>query len=187
MRRIPLFSTLVVAAAVALMVWLGFWQLQRRDEKEALLARYGAALVDRREVEWPEHGPYEPWFYRSARLFCDTMTDFSAIAGRNRSGEPGFARTARCHRKGGGAVTVVMGWTRRPDATTPWDGGEVHGMIAPGPRLVADPPLAGLTAVARPDPSELPNNHFAYAVQWFLFALVAVVIYVLALHKRLAV
>jgi surfeit locus 1 family protein len=30
----------------------------------------------------------------------------------------------------------------------------------------------------------VPNNHLAYAVQWFLFAAVASVIYVLALRWR---
>jgi surfeit locus 1 family protein len=59
------------------------------------------------------------------------------------------------------------------------------GVIAPGPRLVADPPLAGLDANAMPDPSEIPNNHFAYAVQWFLFAATALVIYVLAVRRRM--
>ena len=52
---------------------------------------------------------------------------------------------------------------------------------------VADPPLAGLEANGVPDPSEIPNNHFAYAIQWFLFALTALVIYGLAVRKRLAV
>ena len=31
----------------------------------------------------------------------------------------------------------------------------------------------------------MPNNHLAYAVQWFLFALTALVIYAIALRKRL--
>ena len=53
-------------------------------------------------------------------------------------------------------------------------------------RIIANPPLAGLSANAVPDPSDLPNNHLAYAVQWFLFALTALVIYFLALRKRLA-
>ena len=57
---------------------------------------------------------------------------------------------------------------------------------AVGARLVADPPVAGLGANARPDPSDIPNNHLAYAVQWFLFAFTALVIYALALRKRLA-
>jgi cytochrome oxidase assembly protein ShyY1 len=61
----------------------------------------------------------------------------------------------------------------------------VVGTIAPGPRLVADPPLAGLEANERPDPSEIPNNHLSYAVQWFLFALTALVIYAVALRRRL--
>ena len=79
---------------------------------------------------------------------------------------------------------VILGWSRDPKAPA-WRGGEVMGVIAPGPRLVADPPLAGLAANARPDPSDIPNNHLSYAVQWFLFAATALVIYVLAVRKRL--
>ena len=51
--------------------------------------------------------------------------------------------------------------------------------------IVANPPLAGLQPNATPDPRDIPNNHFSYAVQWFLFAGVALVIYALALRKRL--
>jgi surfeit locus 1 family protein len=40
--------------------------------------------------------------------------------------------------------------------------------------------------VARPNPDDVPNNHMAYAVQWFLFAAAAAVIYLLALRKRQA-
>ena len=46
------------------------------------------------------------------------------------------------------------------------------------------PPRAGLLPLERPDPSDLPNNHIAYAWQWFLFALTALVIYGLAVRKR---
>jgi surfeit locus 1 family protein len=58
-------------------------------------------------------------------------------------------------------------------------------MIAPGPRLVAVPPQAGLSQLALPDPGDLPNNHLAYAGQWFFFALTALVIYGLAIRKKL--
>ena len=51
-------------------------------------------------------------------------------------------------------------------------------------RLVAAPPQAGLAQLALPDPRDLPNNHLSYAVQWFLFAATALVIYVLALRKK---
>jgi surfeit locus 1 family protein len=42
-----------------------------------------------------------------------------------------------------------------------------------------------LQANAAPDPRDVPNNHLSYAVQWFLFATTAIVIYGLALRKRL--
>ena len=42
-RKLPLIPTLVVAAAVAVMIALGFWQLRRAGEKEALLERYRTA------------------------------------------------------------------------------------------------------------------------------------------------
>ena len=58
------------------------------------------------------------------------------------------------------------------------------GILAPGGKIVADPPLAELGPLAKPDPADLPNNHLAYAGQWFFFALTALVIYILALRRR---
>ncbi|MBM3928735.1 MAG: SURF1 family protein, partial [Sphingomonadales bacterium] len=40
------------------------------------------------------------------------------------------------------------------------------------------------TANPAPDLSAVPNNHLAYAVQWFLFAVVAAIIYAMALRRR---
>jgi surfeit locus 1 family protein len=82
----------------------------------------------------------------------------------------------------------VLGWSRSPEPAQ-WPGGEVAGVLLAQPKgkfdIIADPPLAGLEANARPDPADIPNNHLAYAVQWFLFAGVALVIYALALRKRM--
>lgn len=79
---------------------------------------------------------------------------------------------------------VALGWSR--SSTPPqWDGGGVSGVIAPGPRLVAMTPIAGLEQLALPDPADVPNNHLAYAGQWFFFALTALVIYGLAIRKRM--
>ena len=80
-----------------------------------------------------------------------------------------------------------MGWSTEP--TNPaWTGGMVEGMIAPDShsiiRLVATNPAPGLVASAPPSLDDIPNNHLAYAVQWFLFALIAAVIYALALRRR---
>jgi cytochrome oxidase assembly protein ShyY1 len=51
-------------------------------------------------------------------------------------------------------------------------------------RLVAATAPAGLEASAPPAIDEIPNNHRAYAVQWFAFAGIALLIYGLALKQR---
>ena len=53
-----------------------------------------------------------------------------------------------------------------------------------GVLLVAATPAAGLSPNAPPSIESIPNNHLAYAVQWFLFAGVAAVIYAIALRRR---
>jgi cytochrome oxidase assembly protein ShyY1 len=185
-RRLPLIPTLVVLAAVAVMIRLGFWQIDRLHQKQALLARYGAAQAMSADVPFPQSAAAaEPVLYRHARIDCRQVTGASVVAGENARGEAGMAHVADCLLAGGGKARVVLGWSRNP-AMREWRGGEVMGVVAPGPRLVADPPLAGLQANARPDPSDIPNNHLSYAVQWFLFAATALVIYVLAVRKRLA-
>ena len=47
------------------------------------------------------------------------------------------------------------------------------------------PHAGGMKQLASPDPRDIPNNHFAYAIQWFLFAGVAAAIYAIALWKRM--
>lgn len=184
-RRIPVVATAVVLLAVAAMIALGFWQLQRMAWKEALIERYRAAPAMSADAPWPgdDEAAAEPLLYRHARVDCREVRETGAIAGRNASGEVGFAHYALCALADGGSARIVIGWSREPK-TPAWSGGEVGGVIAPGPRLIADPPLAGLAANARPDPADIPNNHLSYAVQWFLFAAVALVIYALALRQR---
>lgn len=183
-RRLPLIPTLLVLAAVAVMIRLGFWQLDRLDEKEALLARYASAESLSADVPFPQSAAAaEQALYRHARVDCRQVTDVSVMAGRNARDEVGMAHVADCVLADGGRARVVLGWSRAPTPVQ-WQGGEVAGVIAPGPRLVADTPVAGLSAHARPDPTEIPNNHLAYAVQWFLFAATALVIYAIAVRRR---
>lgn len=187
LRKLPVLPTILVLLAIGLMIRLGFWQLDRLDQKEALLARYASARSLSADVPFPQsEAAAEPLYYRHARVACAEVTAATAKAGSNARGEAGLAHYATCNLAGGGKAEVVLGWSRDPKAPD-WRGGEVMGTIAPGPRLVADPPLAGLDANAVPDPAEIPNNHLAYAVQWFLFAAVALVIYVLAVRRRLSV
>lgn len=191
-RRVPLFPTLVVLIAVGIMLRLGFWQIGRMDEKAQMIARYEAVQSEAVEVAWRAvpvtADPAQPDeltgdLYRRSRVECLSVADTTSVSGQNAKGEAGFAHVAQCALADGSRAPVVLGWSRQPQAPE-WQGGNVTGWIAPGPRLVADPPLAGLDANARPDPRDIPNNHLAYAVQWFAFAVVALVIYALALRKR---
>ncbi len=184
MRRIPILPTIIVIAAVLTMIALGIWQLGRAQEKEALLARYEGATQSDEVFKWPGDGEgHEQLLYARSRLTCESAQDISTSAGKSVQGQPGLAVTATCNAAGGIAVPVVLGWTRAVELPE-WSGGEVEGIIAPGPRLVLDPPQAGLAANAKPDPGDLPNNHLAYAGQWFFFALTALVIYYFALRRR---
>ena len=191
-RRLPILATLLVLAAVGTMLYLGVWQLQRKAWKEALLAQYTAAAANPAPVVYPLGGKaaVQAALYRRAKLDCRFREgEWESVGGRNAKGEPGYVQIAPCDTDAGVTAYVQIGWSRGP-APPQWAGGMVSGFIAPykvgGARLVADPPLAGLQANAQPDPGTIANNHLAYAVQWFLFAGVALVIFALALRNRLA-
>lgn len=182
-RPLPFFATLVVLAAVATMIALGVWQLGRRSEKEALIASYEAVAASSEAVDFPVGAGGEGVLFRRSRFDCTNVSDIAAVSGTSARGEKGWVQRATCAVGPDVAVTVDLGFSR--DLATPaFTGGAITGIIAPGPRLVADPPVAGLQPMAKPDPGDLPNNHLAYAGQWFFFALTALVIYVLALRRR---
>jgi cytochrome oxidase assembly protein ShyY1 len=191
-RKLPLIPTLVVAAAVAAMIALGFWQIRRAHEKEALLARYRIAqtLPPITFPTAPIHDDQLPLF-RHATGVCLQVIATRATAGSNRAGEPGYSQIVDCRTGAEGpGMSVEVGWSRNPNAAVNWRGGLVSGIIAPDRktrlRLVAATAPAGLAPSAPPSIDQIPNNHRLYAVQWFLFALIALVIYVLALRKRLS-
>jgi surfeit locus 1 family protein len=178
---------MIVGVSVVVMLALGLWQLDRRAEKEALLATYAAADRTGDEVAWPR-GPldYEAALYRRSRVRCVEVTDLRAVAGRSASNEPGWAHVATCVAAVGGVANIALGWSPTPQSPV-WRGGEVAGIVASagrGIRLIASPPQAGLAPLAAPDPATIPNNHLSYAVQWFGFAATALVIYVLAVRRR---
>ena len=187
-RRVPIFATIVVIGAVLVMIALGVWQLDRRAEKEALLVDYARAQTLSSTVPWPrDASDYPRSLYRHTRIDCATVESISAVAGRSAAGRAGWAHIAQCRLREGGRASVAIGWSERPEPPR-WAGGEVGGIIGPaaanGIRLTAAPAQAGLEQLAAPDPSNIPNNHLSYAVQWFFFAATALVIYALALRKR---
>ena len=189
-RRLPLVPTLLVAAASLTLVGFGIWQLQRAEEKEALLARYESARGLPR-IAFPTIPIAEgdlPLF-RQASGHCLRVLSRRTSAGENRRGETGFLHIADC---GSGAegpgMAVEMGWSKDPNAGRAWNGGQVRGIIAPDRksrmRLVSSTGLGGLEPGKPPSTATIPNNHLSYAIQWFLFALLAALIYGLALRKR---
>jgi surfeit locus 1 family protein len=188
MKRLPIVPTFVVGIAIAVMIGLGVWQLQRMAWKEALLAEYATAS-DRPAIAWPAVPDAQALpLYRKSSVNCLTVTGWRSTSGRNARGQAGWVHIAACSTGAEGpGAQVVAGWSLRPD-NPDWTGGQVSGVIAPDSasliRLVAAPAVAGLEAVQPPSPEDIPNNHWAYAIQWFLFAAIAAVIYGVAVARR---
>ena len=190
-RKLPIIPTVIVAIAVAIMIALGFWQIRRAGEKDQLLERYKAAqnLPPISFPTGPIHSNQLPLF-RHATGACLRPVTKRTSAGRNRADEPGFVHIVDCATGAEGpGMSVELGWSKNPNAAVQWRGGLVSGIIAPDRktrmRLVAATAPPGLEPSAPPSIEQIPNNHRSYALQWFLFALIAVVIYVLALRAKL--
>lgn len=203
--RWPVIPTIIVAAAVATMIALGVWQLQRKGEKEALIALHQRNVTILSEVAFPKLPPVDPSFYfRRSTVACLEPVTGSPRAGRDATGASTYQMIADCRTGAEGpGVLVSIGTHPDPARKMDWQGGEVQGVIIPGPEqpsliermtgravparamLLADPPVPGWGASATLAPDQLPNNHLAYAVQWFIFAAAAALIYMLALRKRL--
>jgi len=195
MTRIPVLATLIVGLAVAAMIALGLWQLlDRLPQKEAYLAQL-AANPARAVIAFPLQ-PDESLLFRRAVAECHPPVTLR----RAGAGAAGFRLIATCSVPQG-AMQVQLGTTHDPRKQISWTGGRVSGYVAHAPDsrsliqsafdhrpqamlLVADAPVAGLEPNASPDLDAVPNNHLAYAIQWFLFAAIAAIIYALAVFRR---
>jgi surfeit locus 1 family protein len=189
-RKLPLVPTIVVAAAVAVMIGLGVWQLQRAGEKSRLLQQYAAAekLPPIAYPTLPIANEQLPLF-RHATGVCLRPVGRRTVPGEGVSGEPGYVHIVDCTTGAEGpGMSVAVGWSKNPNAPLNWAGGPVSGIIAPDNdtrmRLVAASAPPGLETVAPPSLNSIANNHRSYAIQWFLFAGIAALIYGLALRMR---
>ena len=204
--RFPIIPTIIVALAVMTMIGLGVWQLQRKSEKEALIALYSVNR-EKPAIVYPPLGPVaDTNLFRASSVNCLQVVDWKASAGKDSTGRSGIRYVAECKGSGGEGpgVLLLAGVGDRPDLKLDWNGGTVSGLIVTEPdkrsllqklvgndlvlrpMLIASEPVAGLRLPAQPRPEDVTNNHMAYAVQWFLFAFAAALIYVLAVRKRLA-
>lgn len=176
----------VVLGAILLMVALGFWQLARARWKEGLLAEYRhSSSLPSVAIEAVD--PRMPPLFRSIRAECARVEGWRQVATRNRTEQSGWGHVARCVTPGGQRFDVDVGWSARLDNPS-WRGGPVAGVVAAdgqsGYRIVASDAAPGFQPSAPPSMDAIPNNHRAYAVQWFLFAGVAGVIYAIARRRR---
>jgi hypothetical protein len=175
------------------MAGLGVWQLQRADQKKALLARYAAAQ-GLPPISYPTLPlAAELPLFRHATGICLKPVGKRAVAGENAAGETGYAHIVDCSTGAEGpGMSVEVGWSKDPSAKWSWNGGPVSGIIVPDRRsrmrLVAATAPPGLEPSKIPDVASAspvtPAGHYGYAATWFSLAVVALVIYALALGKR---
>jgi surfeit locus 1 family protein len=203
MKRIPIFATLLVLIAVSAMVKFGFWQLARADEKEAMLTRYASA-AKLPAIAFPAVSRDASLLFRKAGGMCLEPVEERIESGRNLKGATGWRHIIACRTGAEGpGIVVDIGWSRDFKVKSGWRGGPVEGVITlqpdhrsiisrslgngapPGLMLVARVPALGLQASAPPALAEIPNNHLSYAVQWFLFAGIAALIYAIAVSRRM--
>lgn len=202
-KPVPILATIVVLCAIATMIGLGVWQLQRREEKAQALA-FAASNPAKPAIAFPRLPPVDPAIlFRPSSVNCLDVVGWQVEAGRGADGSTGYRHIAQCATGAEGpGVLVAIGVGQKPDDKPQWTGGPVRGWISEEPdhralltRLVGKaPPLrpmliastapSGLKPLAPPSVADIPNNHLAYAVQWFFFAAVAAIIYVLALRRR---
>ena len=176
---------------------------RRREEGDADRAMPRAIWPARDGL--PDHGPVTarrdvpP---RVGDLCIDVVGWTRPRAGARPTGEPGYPHIAECRTGAEGpGMLVDVGWSARIPAVKPrWTGGRGQrhdrhrarhssaiARLFGGERCWADagrrPAAPGFAP--RPAESESPTIIVSYAVQWFLFAAAALVIYALALRKRL--
>jgi cytochrome oxidase assembly protein ShyY1 len=193
-KRLPVVPTIVVLAAVALMIGLGVWQLQRAKLHRAQLAAYQSAaqLPPIAFPTVPTATDKLP-LYRFATANCLRVAGRRTAPGENRGGEPGFLIIADCATGAEGpGLSVELGWSKNPNAVVSWTGGLVSGLIVPDGqsrmRIVAASPVPGIEpgAVPRPTVKISPARNIGYALTWFGLALAALVVYAIAVRKHLA-
>lgn len=222
------WAALLTAVALAAFVSLGWWQIGRAREKQALVESFARGtqtsvelLPDVTVDELPRYqhlraeGHYEPAY----QVLLDNMP--------SQSGQPGYRVLTPFRRQGSDRLLLVdRGWVplgpsrealpvvgvtaenravsgrldqlpipgvRVGEATTPGDkhwprvmnfprqqdlertlGGPIESRI-----LLLDPAAPdGYERVWRPALGFGPERHLGYAIQWFAFALVAVVIFI---------
>jgi cytochrome oxidase assembly protein ShyY1 len=204
-RKLPVLPTLITIIGVLILCGLGRWQLERREWKHRLIERLAAAPnlppVSPGEFERAMAGDVSLQ-YRRAEIGCHAgpKLPYDLRPGASAGGTSGYFVVVSCRPNNRPPdIVAVAGWTRRADAKDVVINldHELSGIIierpygdAPGrPRfmLIPDAPIPPLGKPRQPSAEDLPDNHLAYAGQWFGLAIALSAIYGLWLRKRMAV
>lgn len=221
-----MFGAALTVFGVAFFMWLGFWQLGRADQKQALVDQYATAQKTQVEIT-PRNAASLPRYQRvevsgrfdpAHQVLLDNMP--------SHTGQPGY-RVLTPFETQAGWLLVDRGWlplgssrTELPDITVSNDARTITGTIdelpragielktppvdasASWPRVLSFPQQAALEQqlgqklipglllldASQPDGYERiweahlgfrPERHIGYAVQWFAFAVVAVILFVI--------
>lgn len=202
MKRPPLAATALTALMLAVLLALGFWQLQRRAWKADLLARL-EGNVQAPATDLPAFATPASEFSR-VRVDCRWVGATVRLPGSGPRGRAGERLYQACAPAGGGVpVLVDLGFTPMGQAAPGRPQGMVIAAVRLWPRLslvermsgarrVGPDTLAGdrdfflqLAAPQAPQapqpyplsPADLPNNHLSYAIQWFSFAAILLLVY----------
>jgi surfeit locus 1 family protein len=193
---VPLLAAAVVAAAC---VRLGVWQLDRLAQRKTRNALIEAAFRERPISATVAIGDSSKRFRRVIASGSWNYARETAIPGRTRGGSPGVhIVTPMALDDGRTEVLVNRGWVYSPDARTVdlarWhegDRAEVIGYVDEPPRSVrgtrgslyivalgdsnAPAPAVPRPVRLAPPPFDETGPHLGYAVQWFSFALIALI------------
>lgn len=194
-RGFPLVPTLMVLLALPLLFSFGFWQLERKAWKEALLDDL------RRNAEAPvvaiaDGRIPDDFQFRSVRMGVRCAEQQPLVkAGRSTGGQSGYSVFLDCA-AADTPIRLNIGWGPRSDS---WKDARLPGPEAgaipvegvlveaggSGPQwtLVTRDAPAPLKQSAPPTTETLPNNHLSYAIQWFSFAAILATIYLLYLRR----
>ena len=202
-RRIPLIPTAITAIGIVVLCGLGNWQLERRAWKHDLISRLAAA---------PALPPVTPMEFRAA-MMGDASVQYRRATidcrpglkkpydlrpGSSAGGTSGYYVIVSCRPNDlPPDIVAVAGWTRRVDAKDAMlmMDHQLTGVVIERPygkqpdrprfMLIPDTAIAPLGRPLQPTAGDLPDNHLAYAGQWFGLAMTLAAIYGLWLRRRL--
>lgn len=201
-RRVPIIPTIIATVGILILCGLGKWQLDRRAWKHDLITRLAAAPnlppVTPEEFRAAMMGDVSLQ-YRRASIDCRAgpKKPYDLRPGSSAGGTSGFFVVVSCRPNDlPPDIVAVAGWTRRVDARDMMLtlDHQLSGTVIENPygtqpdrprfMLIPDQAIPPLGRPRQPRAEDLPDNHLAYAGQWFGLAIALAAIYGLWLRRR---